>query len=426
MKTISRFLKNPTRFWNGLLVLSTCLFGPGAFHGQILISESLPWSVRMARSVIRQRPLPGTNDFTVRPRWGYVEGLVAYSLQKTWLSTGEGAFLDYSRRYADLFIDSSGAIRGIRIDDYNIDNINAGKILFLLYEKTGDEKFKKAIFLLRSQFDKHPRTSEGGFWHKKIYPHQMWLDGLYMGSPFLAQFASTFGEPALFDDVANQFLLMEKHSRDSRTGLLYHGWDESRQQKWADPVSGRSPHFWGRGMGWYAMALVDALDFFPKDHPRRNDIIAVLNRLAKAVVSVQDAETGLWYQVLDQAKREGNYLEATASTMFVYTLAKGFQNGYLGAEYLDAARKGYAGILRHLITVDPDGNVHIHQACAGAGLGGNPYRDGSYAYYIHEHVRSDDGKAIGPFIMGSLILESLGGKLPSDSGGAGSSRERTK
>jgi unsaturated rhamnogalacturonyl hydrolase len=383
------------------------VIGSAAASGQKAVPDSLPWSVRMAESVIKRNPSPGALDFRPRPRWGYVQGLVLLSLQQVWAATGNPRYLDYGKQYCDLLIDSSGAIRGIQIDEYNIDNINAGKILFKLLDQTQDPKYKKALLLLRSQFEKHPRTSEGGFWHKKIYPHQMWLDGLYMGSPFLAEFASRFGEPVLFDDVANQFILMEKHGRDAKTGLLHHGWDESRQQKWADPVTGKSPHFWGRGMGWFAMALVDALDFIPKNHPRRNDLIGILKRTVRAITDFQDGETGLWYQVLDQGRREGNYLESSASTMFVYALAKAARNKWIPDEYLGIAEKGYQGILRHLITVDDDGTVHINEACAGAGLGGNPYRDGSYEYYIHEMIRTDDGKAVGPFIMASLLFESL-------------------
>jgi unsaturated rhamnogalacturonyl hydrolase len=385
-------------------------------RGQNAASDQNRWSIRMAESVIRQNPSPAALDFRPAMSWGYVQGLVVYSLQKVWSATGDDRFLDCGRQYADHLIDSTGAVRGIRIEDFNLDNINAGKILFLLYKKTGDEKYRKALFLLRSQFDAQPRTREGGFWHKKIYPHQMWLDGLYMGSPFLAQFAAVFNQPSLFDVAADQFILMEKHGRDPKTGLLYHAWDESRKQKWADSTTGRSPHFWGRGMGWYAMALVDVLDFLPKDHPKRTEIVAILGRLAKAIAAVQDPETGLWYQVLDQGPREGNYLESSASTMFVYALAKGVRKRILGSEYLETAKKGYEGVLRRFITADADGTVHIHRACAGAGLGGVPYRDGSYEYYIRERIRSDDGKAVGPFILGSLELESQsdGGRNPID------------
>lgn len=367
--------------------------------------KKLPWSERMAKSVMKRHPEPWMIDFRKTPKWEYTQGLALKAIMHVWLATGNDKYFQYVKAYYDQFVKKDGTIKLYKLEDYNIDRINPGKPLFRLYQETGDEKFKKAIFLLRNQMKTHPRTSEGGFWHKKIYPHQMWLDGLYMGSPFLAEFAQTFDEPALFDDVANQIILMEKYSRDEKTGLLYHGWDESRQQRWANPETGRSPHFWGRGMGWYAMALVDVLDFLPTDHPKRPEIIGILQRLSAAVAKFQDVKTGLWYQVVDQGDREGNYLESSASTLFVYTLVKAVKKGYIDSKFMKVAQKGYDGILKHFIEVDDDGMVHLHKACAGAGLGGNPYRDGSYEYYITERIRSNDPKAVGPFILASLEFE---------------------
>lgn len=390
-----------------LVVLTSAI----AFLACQPFSQKLPpqrWSVRMADSEMKRNPEPWMIDFRETPKWEYTQGLVLKAILQVWQATGEDKYFRYVLAYYDQFIDSTGNILTYRLDEYNIDRINPGKPLFLLYEKTGDEKFKKAILLLRKQMQTHPRTSEGGFWHKNIYPHQMWLDGIYMASPFLAEFAQKFDEPALFDDVANQIILMEQHARDEKTGLLYHGWDESRQQRWADPVTGRSPNFWGRAMGWYAMALVDVLDFLPAEHPRRGEIIAVLNRLATAIANYQDPKTGLWYQVVDQAHREGNYLESSASCMFVYSLLKAVNKGYIDPNFGAIAQKGYQGILKNFIESDRDGSIQIHQACSVAGLGGNPYRDGSYEYYIGEPVRSNDPKAVGPFILASLELEANG------------------
>ncbi|HNZ37574.1 MAG TPA: glycoside hydrolase family 88 protein, partial [Candidatus Marinimicrobia bacterium] len=210
-----------------------------------------------------------------------------------------------------------------------------------------------------------------------------------------------------FDDVIKQFILIEEKTRDPQTGLLYHGWDESRQQAWANPETGCSPNFWGRAMGWYAMALVDVLDFLPADHHGRPEIIAILKRLADAVVKVQDPTTGVWYQVLDKGGQPGNYLESSASCMFVYSLAKGVRLGYLDPVYLDAVKKGYTGILNQFIEVDSAGLVNINQACAVAGLGGKPYRDGSYEYYVSAKTARNDPKAVGPFILASLEMEML-------------------
>jgi len=366
---------------------------------------TLPWSVRMADSEMKRNPEPWMIDFRNTPKWEYTQGLVLKAILQVWQKTGDEKYFRYVRAYYDQFVDDSGNILTYRLDEYNIDRINPGKPLFILYQRTGEEKFKRAILLLREQMRTHPRTSEGGFWHKKIYPHQMWLDGIYMASPFLAEFAQTFDEPSLLDDVVNQIVLMETHARDEKTGLLYHGWDESRQQRWADPKTGRSPSFWGRAMGWYAMALVDVLDFIPENHPRRNEVMDAFRRLATAVANYQDRRAGVWYQVVDQPARKGNYFESSASCMFVYALLKGIRKGYLDQSFQSVAQRGYEGIIQQFITVDSDGTVNIHQACSVAGLGGNPYRDGSFEYYVSEPVRTNDPKAVGPFILASVEYE---------------------
>eukprot|EP01136_Pigoraptor_vietnamica_P026615 Opistho-1_new@81854 len=211
----------------------------------------------------------------------------------------------------------------------------------LCMQKRMMKNTKKAIQLLRSQMNTHPRTSEGGFWHKKHYPHQMWLDGLYMASPFLAQYAKTFNETVLFSDVANQILLIDKHNKNSQTGLYHHGWDESKEQRWADKETGKSPHVWGRGMGWYAMTLVDVLDYFPKEHPQYQAILKITQAMAETLQKYQDEPTGLWYQVMDVGKKEGNYLESSGSTMFVYFLIKAAKRGLIDKKYIQVAQKGY-------------------------------------------------------------------------------------
>lgn len=365
------------------------------------------WSQKMADTIVTRNADYWSLELSTKPKWTYTYGTVLKALWDVWEVTGDPRFFDYVQGYYEAMIDEDGTIRTYDLKKYNIDMIKPGSALISVYEKTKKDKYRTAIETLRRQMREHPRTSAGGFWHKQIYPHQMWLDGLYMGSPFLAQYAGRFGEPALYDDVAKQILLMEKVSRDAKTGLLYHGWDESREQKWADPKTGCSPHFWGRAMGWYAMAIVDVLDELPKDHPQRDEIIAVLDRMFEALVRVQDVKTGVWYQVLDQGGREGNYLESTASTMFVYSMAKAVRMGYVDAKYLAAARRGWEGILNEFITVDENGYVDIHRCCSVGGLGGNPYRDGSYEYYVGEKIRSNDPKAIGPFILAALEMERL-------------------
>ncbi|MBN2280257.1 MAG: glycoside hydrolase family 88 protein [Candidatus Marinimicrobia bacterium] len=370
-------------------------------------NEPLRLSVKMCESVMQRSPEPWNLDPDHEPKWEYTYGLVLKAMLETWQTSSEDRIFQYVKAYYDHFIVNDSTILTYKPEDFNIDRINPGKPLFLLYEITRESRYEQAIHLLRDQMRNHPRTSESGFWHKKIYPHQMWLDGIYMASPFLAQYAKTYHEPELFNDIAKQILLIEKHTRDSKSGLLYHGWDESRQQRWADPKTGHSPHFWGRAMGWYGMALTDVLDYFPEDHSVRQDIIDVLDRFARAITAVQDPQSGLWYQVLDQGDRKGNYPESSASAMFVYTLLKGCRLGYLDPQYLAVAEKGYRGILKQFLRYDEQGNLNITSACAVAGLGGNPYRDGSYDYYVSTKIAVNDPKAVGPFILASLEMEKL-------------------
>jgi unsaturated rhamnogalacturonyl hydrolase len=226
-----------------------------------------------------------------------------------------------------------------------------------------------------------------------------------MGAPFYTEFSKYFNQPEGFADVINQILLIDVHTRDPKTGLRYHGWDESINQKWADPETGCSPNFWGRAMGWYAMALVDVLDVLPADFSRREQVVFILRDLVKAVIRFQEAKSGLWFQVLDQSGRDGNYLEASASAMFVYSMAKAVRMNYIDPTYRSSVEKGFHGMLSNLITVDGNGLVNLNQICSVAGLGGDPYRDGSYEYYISEPVVTNDLKGIGPFILAALEME---------------------
>jgi unsaturated rhamnogalacturonyl hydrolase len=339
-------------------------------------------------------------------KWRYDQGVILEGMEGIWNATGEGKWFDYIKKSMDFYVSEDGSIRGYRPDEYNIDHINNGRQLLMLYRVTGKEKYKKAADLLREQLRTHPRTSEGGFFHKKIYTSQMWLDGLYMGQPFYAEYAKLFGEDSVFNDITRQFVLMETHARDPKTGLLYHGWDESRKQKWADPVTGRSPQVWGRALGWYGMAMVDVLDHFPASHAGRDSIIGILNRFVKAVSSVQDGKTGLWYDIPDLPKKEKNYLEASASSMLVYTIAKAVRLGYVPQKYLKNAEKAYQGILNKFIKLE-EGQTNLLGTVSVSGLGGNPYRDGSFEYYMSEPVIVNDPKGMGAFINAAVEMEMI-------------------
>lgn len=371
-----------------------------------LAQKNEPLSQRLANTLMNRIWLDDDGTPVGIPqKWNYEQGVQLKAVEQMWYATGDPKYFNFIKRGMDFWYDKDGNLRGYDLDEYNIDHVTPGRATMTLYRVTNDAKYKKAVELIRSQLKTHPRTKEGGFWHKKIYPFQMWLDGLYMGQPFYAEYSMVFGEDN-WNDIANQFIWMEKHARDRKTGLLYHGWDESREQRWANKETGLSPHVWGRAMGWYAMALVDTLDYFPKNHPRRAELVAILQREAGAITKYQDKD-GLWWDIIDLHGKEKNYHESSASAMFVYSLAKGVRQGNLPEKYLQTAQKGWAGIQKEFIKELPDGNLDWEGTVSVSGLGGNPYRDGSYAYYMSEKLRTNDAKGLGPAVMAAVEMENL-------------------
>jgi unsaturated rhamnogalacturonyl hydrolase len=339
--------------------------------------------------------------------WNYEIGVVLLGFEKLWQTTGNEKYYEYLKHIIDHFISDSGTIKTYVQEEYNSDNIPPGRLLLTIFKKEKLPKYQRAIQELYNQILWQPRNKAGGFWHKLKYPSQMWLDGLYMVEPFYADYSLWSNKTDNFNDIINQFVWMEKYSRDKATGLLYHGWDESKLQRWANKKNGCSPEFWSRAMGWYMMALVDVLDYVPENNKRRKELIAILSRLTAAISKTQDAKSGVWWQITNKANEAGNYLESSASAMFVYAMAKAVRLKYLPASYLSNIKKGYSGLLKQFVVIDSNGVVHYTKAVSGAGLGGNPYRSGSYEYYIKEPKRDDDLKAIGPFIQACIEMALL-------------------
>lgn len=352
-------------------------------------------------------------------KWDYAAGLFTLSLLKLNDEAPDPAYVAFVTNAIGSFISADGNIQNYRRAEYQLDAINPGKTVIALYKLTKDERYARAATLLEKQFATQPRTPDGGFWHKARYTNQMWLDGLYMGAPFYAEYTKTFGGPATnYDDVARQFMLVKEHMYDSRSGLYYHGWDAAKIQSWANPVTGASSNFWGRAVGWYAMALVDTLDYLPGNHPARQQLIQQIQDLSKAIVKYQDKESGAWWQVLDKGNMKGNYREATASAMFVYALAKAINDGELSRSYTPAVLKGYQGVLKEFVRTNERSGLSLVQCCQVAGLGFKSARggdrDGSFAYYISEPVVENDLKGVGPFILAGIEVEKL---LKSDASG---------
>jgi rhamnogalacturonyl hydrolase YesR len=388
-------------------------------------AQNKPYSERFAETIKTQYPdsivvkkflqhmlqdKQGTDPDKRPASWNYEEAVILRGIEKVWKQTGNKEYFNYIKKIIDHFINPDGTIRTYEMNEYNSDQVTAGLQLLLLYRETKDEKYKKAADLLRHQITWQPRTKEGGFWHKHKYPYQMWLDCNYMLNLFYAEYCRDFNTPQYYNDIANQFIWVESHTRDEKTGLLFHGWDESKNQKWANPQTGQSPSFWSRSIGWYAMSLVDILEILPEKHPKKAQLMALLKKLAPVLEQYQDKNEGVWFQVTDKGGWKGNYLEASGSCMFTYMLAKGVRLGYLDKKYLAVAQKGYDGILKNFVETDSTGMVHLNHTCSGGGLGGVPYRSGEYGYYVTEPQRRDDLKGIGAFINASIEMEMLGKK----------------
>ena len=342
-----------------------------------------------------------------------LHGLFTLSLLKLNEQIPDARFVKFSEDKVGSLVSPDGTVKGYKLEEFQLDALNPCKTLLELSKVSAEptERYFSGCAKMVFQLEKQPRTFDGGFWHKQRYTNQMWLDGIYMAAPFYAAMGRYSVNPALVDDdVAKQIRLIDEHAYDAKSGLNYHGWDAAKIQPWANPQTGCSSNFWGRAEGWYAMALVDVLDYFPTNHPARPQIISTLQKLSAGVLKFQDTQTGLWWQVLDQGSRKGNYREATASAMFVYALAKGVNHGYLSRDYIPLIEKGYAGIIQNLI-VNDGGKWSLTKCCQVAGLGGSPsngkYRSGSFDYYVGEPVVKNDLKGVGPFILAGIEVQQL-------------------
>lgn len=400
-------MKNLSRLLCTIFIIATSL-------QSIVADNHKSWAVSMVESEMWRNPEAWQLDFQPKLKWDYCHGLELRAMLYVADKYNRDDIRRYAISYADTMVNEDGSIKKYKITDYSLDRINSGKYLFDVYDITGEERYKKALDLLRSQFDKQPRNADGGFWHKKIYPHQVWLDGVYMGSPFLAEYALRYeeGEQQATDyaDVINQMVMASYRTYDPSSRLYRHACDVSRQMFWCDPISGQSQHCWGRALGWYAMAIVDNLELLPDNCPDRQKAVDILLHIAAQLERYADEESGLWYQVMDRSGDEGNYLESSASCMFTYALYKGVRIGVLPRHYLAVANKAWDGILERFIKTDDKGYIHITEVCAVAGLGGKNNRPGDYNYYINEMKRDNDAKAVGPFILAALEVERLSEK----------------
>lgn len=413
-------------FFAMMAMLPLCMFA----------QENRPYknySEWMTYSEIQRVPKSYLLDFSTKPKWSYVMGIELEAMLDTYLRYGGDKIKDYCQEYTDTMINENGEIRGYNLEDYNIDNIRTGHFVSRMYQINPEKKNLIAMQTMMKQLDQQPRTvKDHVYWHKAIYAYQVWLDGIFMGLPYRSLTASMIYKKKqarkIWDDAVDQISITYDRTYDPATGLNRHAYDENRNMFWADSQTGLSQHCWGRAQGWYSMALIELLDVMPKNYKRRSELIDLLRKDLDAVIKWQDKETGVWYQVMDQPGREGNYLESTCSAMFAYVMLKAYNKGYLGEKYLEAGKKAYDGIIKQFIRVDSDNTISLIQCCSVAGLGPgispqvqealtrinpknkakeNTRRDGSYEYYLSEPIRDNDAKGVGPFIWASLEMEQL-------------------
>jgi unsaturated rhamnogalacturonyl hydrolase len=381
-----------------LLVLSSCSFqAQDHKKGQ----PDQKWSVKMANSVISR------SDSLIyyvdrNPKWAYDVALLGMAIDK--LGKIDIRYSKYMETWVDHFVKPDGSVLDYNIKEYNLDRIFPGRNVITVYLRKVEPRYKIALDNFIEQLKSQPKTKSGGYWHKNIYPWQMWLDGIYMASTYMAQYAKVFDSPAWFDVACTQTKMIYDKTLDTKSGLLMHAWDESRTQKWCDPSTGKSHYPWSRATGWYILAIEDILEYLPENHPDRADLISILQKTCEALLRVRDPRTGLWYQVLNEGGREENYIEGSGSAMYTYAFARGAHKGYLDSKFLAISENAFDGILKELITIDEKGLLTMHNICGGCGLGGNPYRDGSYEYYVREKRVDNDTKGVAPFIMAAIEL----------------------
>ena len=343
-----------------------------------------------------------------KPGWNYIDGCMMTSLYSIYLQTGNKKYLGFIDKFVDYYVFEDGSVRGYELDTYNLDNLNEGRILFDLYRETGKEKYKKAADLLYEQIKGQPRTGTGNFWHKKIYPNQVWLDGLYMAQVFYTRYETELGGCKNYGDIVAQFKSVYDNMYDKNKRLYYHGWDWSRQAFWADKATGLSKSFWLRSVGWYTVGLVDVIGYFVGHEELKQELIAIFRQTIEGLEQYIDKDKHMFYQVVDQGGREGNYLETSGSAMISYAMMKGARLCIIDGRFAKVGEEVFNGICSEYLT-EEDGKLNLGGICLVAGLGpeNNRRRDGTFEYYISEPVVENDAKGTGPFVMAYTELMQL-------------------
>lgn len=344
--------------------------------------------------------------------WNYVDGCMIKAIIELYHITKNEKYLEFADAFIDYFVQEDGSIASYDPKEYNLDNVNAGKTLFDLYELTGREKYRRAIDTVYSQLKGQPRTSTGNFWHKMIYPNQIWLDGLYMAQPFYMQYEVTYNNGANCRDSFEQFLHVYDLMKDTRNGLYYHAYDDSRESFWCDPVTGLSDNFWLRALGWYAMSLIDTMEVMPESMAQeREKLGSIYKELIDAMLPYQDKETGMWYQVVNRGGIKPNYLETSGSAIFAYAIMKSVRLGYLDEAYFAFGEKAFTGICKKYLS-EENGELQLDGICLVAGLGNKDMREGTFDYYMREPIVKNEAKGVAPLILAyiEILIREKAGK----------------
>lgn len=358
-------------------------------------NEKTNWDEKAAQTMLKREPVMNPNH-----KWEYEDGLMLNGMYEIYKETGNKDYLQYIQDNIDLFVDGQGNIANYNYDEFNLDHVNNGKVLLDLYHETNDQRYKVAADKLYDQLLHQPKTKGGTFWHKNMYPYQVWLDGLYMGSVFYGRYQNVFGITENIEDTVHQFLSAYDVTVDQKTGLCYHAYDETKQMYWANPENGHSPHFWLRSIGWFIMSMVDVQEYISDDIEGKKQINNNLNNLLDAIQKVADPVTNLWYQIPDEGDRPMNYLESSGSLMILNAIAKALRKGYISSEkWTSILNKGWKNAIEQFISLTDKGYVNVNKIAHVGGLGGDTHRDGSFAYYISEPIVVNDHKGVGPFLL---------------------------
>ncbi len=345
-----------------------------------------------------------------KPRWNYIDGCMMTSILELYKYTKNEKYLNFVVKYVDYFVSDDGSILGYNPEEFSTDDMCESRVLFDLYHITKNEKYIKAIELTYSQLKNHPRTKEGNFWHKKIYPNQVWLDGLFMTQVFYMRYETEINGMKNYPDIRHQFEVVREKMYDPNKHLYYHGYDSSKQMFWADPKTGLSKNFWLRSMGWFVVALADILGYMKQEiYEDYAFYKGLLKEALDGLLQYQDKESKMFYQVIDQGNREGNYLETSGSSMIAYAMLKGARLNALPERYKDLGLEIFNGVCKKYLT-EKDGDLNIGGICLVAGLGpdNNRRRDGTFEYYISEPIVENDAKGIGPLILAYSEVKKLG------------------